>query len=412
LRDGELAELHLADGEAETPESARQMRLLLAGVGARHPIARHFFVWQGNAVRFPLLRTPPPRPLDAYLARQDPAGGRRFAALFAAAESQELNRQRPDLALTGYHQSYGLPVSAPLKALALARAARCFQKMDRPREAAQAYRALAEEYGDVFDPFSRPYGLIAGLELDDLARIQGQSSASLVDLYRDLVRGRWELSAEQIDYFLSRFGERLKEMPSRPSETEFLSHLEMARALQEGFRHHGPLRAGQVYADAFRRGEANYQTYYTLLPAGREPETLVGFAIKLNWVESQLLPQCRNELGMEESFGLSLKAAQKAGSPASAQETRVAFPTVFPFWEIRVGATSGQAQPSPARREMLVFTGATFLILCVLGLGVFFWVFGNHREAPQYVVYQCAKASYPFRSSQMRRNKLARFFMP
>lgn len=381
LREGELAQLHLADGEAESPQSARQMRTLLAGVGERHPIAHHFFVLQGNALRFPLMRTPPSLPLDVYLASQDQASGRRFAALFAAAENQELNQQRPDLALSGYRQSYGLPVSASLKALALARVARCLQKLNHLTEAEQAYRTLDKEYGDLYDPFHRPYGLIAGLELDDLDRTRGQSSAPPVDLYRDLVRGRWELSAEQIDYFLSRFGERLKEtQQSGPPETEFLSHLEMARALQEGFRHHGPLRAGQVYADAFTRSEANYQTYYTVLPAGREPETLVGFAVNLNWVESQLFPQCGNELGMEESLGLSLKTAQRAISPANAQETRVAFQTVFPFWEARVAATSGQAQQSAARREMLVFTGATLLILCVLGLGVFLLMRDVSRE--------------------------------
>src|SRR5262249_25480521 len=158
----------------------------------------------------------------------------------------------------------------------------CFQKANQPNEAEQAYRELAQRYGDLSDPFHRPYGLIAGLELDDLAR---GSAFSLADLYRELAQGRWELSAEQSDYFRARIEERLKGSQLWLAETDFLSHLEMARALQEGFRHHGPLRGGQVYADAFIRGEDNYQTYYTLLPAAREPGALVGFAVNLPWVE-------------------------------------------------------------------------------------------------------------------------------
>jgi signal transduction histidine kinase len=380
LRDGELAQLRLSDGEAETLETARQMRTLLARVAARHPIARHFFVLQDNAVRFPALSRPTAQPLNVYLANQDQASGRRFAALFETAEQQELNQQRPDLALGGYRQSYALPVAAALKALALARVARCLQKTNQPSEAEQAYRELAQKYGDLSDPFHRPYGLTAGLELDDLARAQGRpvvSDSSLADLYRELAQGRWELSAEQSDYFRARFEERLKAPQARLVETDFLSHLEMARALQEGFRHHGPLRAGQVYADAFTRGQDNYQTYYTLLPAAREPGALVGFAVNLPWVESQLLPQCRSELGMEESFGLGLRAAS---FKANAQETLAAFKTIFPFWELRVTAARGRAQQFTARREMWVFTGATLLILAVLGLGVFLLLRDVSRE--------------------------------
>jgi signal transduction histidine kinase len=355
LRDGELAQLRLREGEAETPESARQMRTRLARVTARHPIARHFFVLQDGAVRFPALNSPPAQPLDAYLTNHEPVNGRRFAALFAAAEQRELTQQRPDLALGEYRQCYAQPVAAALRALALARVARCLQKTNQLSEAAQAYRELAQGYGDQFDPFHRPYGLTAGLELNELAQ------SSLAELSRDLAQGRWELSVEQSDYFRARLAERLKGAPL--ADTDFLAHLELARALAEGFRHHGPLRAGPVYADAFGQ---NYQTYYTLLA---EPGALVGFAVNLSWVENQLLPQCRSELGMAERFGLSPRAAN---SPSGAH---AAFKTVFPFWELRV--TAARAQSSS---ELWVFTGATLLILAVLGLGVFLLLRDVSRE--------------------------------
>jgi signal transduction histidine kinase len=375
LRDAELAPLRLREGEAETPETARQMRSLLNRVAARHPIARHFFLLQDNVVRFPVLRSPSAQPLDAYLT---PANGQRFAALFAAAEQQEINQQRPDLALNGYRQCQALPVSASLQALALARVARCLQKTNQFSEAEQAYRELAQEYGDLSDPFHRPYGLTATLELDDLAKTQGRSDSALAALYRELAQGRWELSVEQSDYFRARLEERLKGSQGQFAETDFISHLEMARALQEGFRPHGLLRAGQVYADTFARGETHYQTYYTLLSGTPEAATLIGLVVNLSWAENHLLSQCRSELAMEESFGLRLRAASQAGFKSNTQETVATFKTIFPFWEIT--AVPARMPQIDARREMWVFTGATLLILSVLGLGVFLLLRDVSRE--------------------------------
>jgi hypothetical protein len=132
--------------------------------------------------------------------------------------------------LIAYRQSYKLQVSDSLKALALTRVARCLQKMKQVAEAEQAYHTILEQYGDLYDPFHRPYAIIAGLELNDLAITQKVSSPLLlVDLYNDLVQGRWELSAEQMDYFLARLKEPVKEPPNH--ETEYLNHLELARAL-------------------------------------------------------------------------------------------------------------------------------------------------------------------------------------
>lgn len=360
LRDPELR--GLVSGPVRTPEAARAVRARLDKIRERHPIARHLFLVQGNALLFPMLRTPPPRALDAYLAHETPGMAQRFVALFTDGENRELGQQRPDLALTAYRQSYDLPLSDAPKALALSRIARCSQKVSQPKAAELAYRTLAERYGDRYDPFHRPYALVAGFELD--------SPELLARLCHDLVRGRWELSAEQLDFFLGRFEERLKKLPAGAGETEYASHLKLAEALDAGFRHHGPLAAGEVYRYAFKHGETGYQTYYTLLPAEGALEILAGLAVDLSWVEKQLLPQCKIGSGIMPSLDVAFQPTQTATPGTGALLPRVAFKNLFPFWELSLAPASGQAWQAGGRHDMLIFAVSTVLVLTVLLLGV------------------------------------------
>jgi signal transduction histidine kinase len=344
---------------------------LLEEVEKRHPIACHFFILQGNAVRFPLLRTPPRRQIDSYITRENGKTGERFARLFAEGEDRELRQPRPDQALSFYRQCHDLPASDWLKALALARVARCLQKTNQAKAAEQAYLALAERYGNLYDVFHRPYALIAAFELDDLARRTGDASAiSFTNLYHDLVHGRWELSADQLDHFRVSLKERSENLRTKINNTEYLSHLEMARALHEGFRHYGPLHAGEVYANAFTDGETSYQTLYTLLPAEPGTETLLGFAVDLNWVESQLLPECISELDVDKGFVVALKAGQNAATSTNASAEPVIFKAVFPFWQLSIVPASVAAWETTTQKDMLVFTGATLIIFSTLILGV------------------------------------------
>lgn len=375
FRDNELSRVRSALGNSDAPEAAREIRALLDPVRHRHPIARHFFVLQGNGVRFPLLESPLPQPFGGHLARENLGVRQQFEALFAKGEDEELLKQRPELALPAYQQCYKLPVSDPLKALALSRVARCHRKMKQIAEAEQAYHTILARFGDLYDPFHRPYAIIAALELNDSAITQEVSSPPpLFDLYNDLVQGRWELSAEQMDYFLVRLKEQVKEPPI--PETEYLNHLKLARAIQDGFRHQGPLLPNQVYACAVTRGEASCQIFYTPIPSGSRQDHLLGFAVDLNWVENQLLPQCRSELGMAGSFGVTWKTMQSATLSESPSGVIVTFKALFPFWEL----SSVKTQQSIVLRQTLVFVGAILFVLSVLGLGVFLLIRDASRE--------------------------------
>jgi len=365
----------------------RQIRLQFERLREQHPIAGYFFLLEGNSVRYPRLRTPPPRQLEAYAMSEDPAGGKKYVALFREAEDQELRLDHPEQALAGYHRCYELPTVASLKALALSRMARCFQKLNRPSAAEQAYRTLLENDGDLRDLSHRPYALTASFELE-------QTPARHAQLYRDLVRGRWELSAEQVEYFLSRLTSPLAHTPdvagtSRGSVgsepvggSDYLGHFEFARALEAGFRHRGPLRSGEVYAYALAGGQGGYQTYYTLLSAGAGRDGLLGLAVNLKWWEQNLLPQCRARLAIKEEVRAVWKSGPGAAPPQRAgAEVPVALPGIFPFLDLSLSPAPGATWSDTTRRGFLVYTGSTLLIVAVLIMGILLLVRDVSRES-------------------------------
>jgi signal transduction histidine kinase len=361
LRDGEWSGRQPAFGAATSLTAARDARILLEKIRNRHPIARHFFLIQGSTVAFPVLRTPPAQRAEAALAQGNRDLARRFARLITEGENQELTQQRPDLALATYRQGFDLPVPGAGKALALSRMARCLQKVKQPKAAEQAYYTLAERYGDLYDSFHRPYALVAGLQLD--------SRALQLRFAQDLVRGRWELSAEQFDYFLGRMEERLGQLPAEAGQNDYCRHFRLGQALEQRFRHQGPLRGGETYAYAFAHDQANYQIYYTRRPSEAGQETVAGLAVDLDWVEHRLLPKCRAASGVQTGLVAGLRPASEAEPPGTLA-TRVPFKAVFPFWRLSLGLAAGQAGQTAGRRDLLIFGASTALVLTVLLVGV------------------------------------------
>jgi signal transduction histidine kinase len=371
LRDEELGSLRV--DRALTPEQARPIRDLLTNVEARHPIARQFFIWQDGSVRFPLLRSPPLPPLDTVLLPNEGKNDAdaRALSLLGEGEELELRQDRLEQAVSRYRQACELSVSDDVKALALARLARCFHKSNKPQEAEHAYAELQEKYGQRYDPFHRPYAVLAALEFGSLSRSPTKSSvAALVSLHRDLVQGRWELSADQLDYFLAAIEERVPAARVPVRDSAFLSHFDLARAVEARFRHYGPLRSGEVYAQAVHAGETDYQTFYRLLPGGPEREMLVGFAVNLDWLAGQLLPQLCGELPVADSVTATLGPVARAEPAANGPAATAAFKSLFPFWTLSVAPAPAALGQASARRDLVVFTGATLFVLCVLVLGV------------------------------------------
>lgn len=371
LRDPDLATLRLP-ATTHHPEAFRLVRTLLQNVKARHPIADLLFVLQGDALRYPRPVEPTPQRLEEYLAREEPLLRQQFAALFEEAERLELQTNRSREALIAYRRSAALPVSDTLRATALARMARNARKANQPHLAQQAYLILRDRYADLYDPFHRPFGLIAGLELLDLTLNEQSLSDDIAVLEKDLLRGRWELSIEQFDYYRARIAERIAR-PVVEFASPYSHELELAETLHDSFRLPRALRAGELYPYASARGNRPYQTYAMLAGAPHEDLT-VGLAVDLNWIARRLLPEVAADVGVAVGR-LTLTPASTGGRPLT---TATSVATVFPFWDLTLA--SGDVGRQSLGRERWAFAGTTLLILAVLMLGVVLLVRDASRQ--------------------------------
>jgi signal transduction histidine kinase len=375
LRDKEIARIPGSAGPATSSDESRRLRLLLEGIEKRHPIADQLFVIQGDAVRYPILQAPEPRTLEEDLAFDGSVAGRRFGSLFGQAERLELLEGRPREALASYRKCFELSIADRLKAVALARVARCARKLGERQTAEAAYERLAERYGDLSDGFHRPYALVAGLELYDLKRARGDDDRGrLATLQADLAEGRWEVGADQADYFLAQLRERAPELPDPNWETGYLRRLRLARVLQERFRAPPALREGEIYSSAFTYRAQPHQLHYARIA----PEALVGLDVNLAWVKARLLPQVSADAGL--SRGYIVRVAQRGSGDAGGLRTGIPFQTQFPFWELSVMPAAGEPSRFSVRRDTAVFAGSTLLVLGALALGVLLLLRDVSRE--------------------------------
>jgi signal transduction histidine kinase len=262
-----------------------------------HPIARHYFFIEDGEVRWPRIRTPPP------------ANFPDLPAPVARAEELELRDGRIREALAAYREAFQRARLVELRALVLSRIARCEEKLNEHKAALASWKALLENSGSSYDPSHRPYSITARLEL---GQVDG--------LYDEITSGRWDLSAEQFDYYLSRLGRQ----PPPGNRFEF------ARELEGQFRHAGPLVEGEMYRSTL----PHHQLWY-MAKRGR----ILGLAVSSKWVAEKLEPEVRASLGLE---------------------------------------SMGQLQPASG---VWLYAGGTLLVIVLLAAGVVLLLRDVHRES-------------------------------
>jgi signal transduction histidine kinase len=183
-------------------------------------------------------------------------------------------------------------------ALALSRVARCLEKLGRHEEARAVWKKLAAAYADERDLSHRPYGIVAAIAAGDTSGLADQ-----------IATGRWELAADQAEYFLAELDAIQRSEPYR-------DRFRFARAIEEAFRPAGLAREGELHPYSL----GDYRLYYRAVG----PEQVDGLAVDTGWVEGALRPQAERDLGLTEE----------------------------------------------ARREVLVYGGAIALVLLVLSAGI------------------------------------------
>jgi signal transduction histidine kinase len=244
--------------EKLSTEMQKQLRQTAEGafIDREHPIAKIFFRIQDGMVVQPALYSALPQPLPSD---------------FSGAENQELALNRPDLALDSYRK---LLEAHKHDALAMSRIARCLAKLGRDEEARSVWRTLAMQYPDERDLSHRPYGIVAAIAAGDTA-----------GLYGKIESGRWELSADQAEYFLTQLD------PTRVSP--YLYRFKFARDLTEQFKPQGALGENELYLYRF----GPHEIFYRAAAAG----AIEGFEVDQSWVTGTLQHQVENEVGITAS---------------------------------------------------------------------------------------------------------------
>lgn len=171
--------------------------------------ARHFFTMEAGELVRPALHAPIPMPLPPS---------------FLEAERHEA--RRPEFALAAYRRLAADPTTAPL---ALQRIARTLTAMGRHEEARRTWQELAAKYPDERDPAGRPYGIVAAIQ-----------AGNTDGLLAAIASNRWELSADQADYFIAQLG---------PGDADaYLDRFSFARELAQEFRPPGRLVQNELHS--------------------------------------------------------------------------------------------------------------------------------------------------------------------
>jgi hypothetical protein len=320
------------------------------GIGRRkHPVARYFFASDRGQVTYPPLHMPPPSTVDDLLPGEPAKIRREYAEDFGHGELLELRERKLEAALANYRKASSLEVSGRLRALALQRVARCMEKLKQSDETRKIYQVLGEKYGDLMDLSNRPYALVSALALNAPA-------AKKAALWQDLARGRWQLSAEQLEYFAPLLGGRMDS-----NAGPYVAHLRFASGLEEQFRQQGHLQPDAVYSFAFGANGEQYQTFYRMAAGGSE-DHLLGFAVDPDWVRQQVA-----------AAGGRLV---RKGEPQK-EEIRAGFSSLFPFWDLALPAPAA----NPASGGPLLQGAITGLVLCLLLMGVVLLIRDLSRDA-------------------------------
>jgi signal transduction histidine kinase len=348
------------------PESVHALRRRIDEIRRNHAICGDVFVLAGPDVRFPQLDEPLPRASDALLAGEPRASGARVRALLADAEVMESAERYPAAAQV-YSQAARLAVTTQVRALALARIARCQTRAGDELGAARSWDRLAAEYPDSYDLAWRPHALVAGVELAQLAapgsaggpRPGDPRAAVIRDLQRDLAGARWHLSPGQAEYFAQRLDEASGTSGGWETSPLF-EHFAVGQAAKRVLQSPGSLEAGRVYTTAVKDAGRDYQLYYVRLTDAAGEPLVLGMAADLAWARSELPRAVARDLGLAQSRAtLDIVPAGSGGTP---------FRTVFPFWALALGTadTAGGAVGPQA----LMFGGTIVGVLAVLVLGV------------------------------------------
>ena len=351
------------------PHHARDIRKAFDEAKARHPIAGELLVVDGDRVLFPALHAPqegmPSSPIDA---------GDSVAPLLVRAEHLEFAQNRPDLAAQVYRTLASRTRSDNIRADTLARLARSYRKLGRDQAAIATYQQLVHEYADYSDRFSRPYGLIAALELFELSA--DPDARLLLRTRQDVAHGRWELAGDQVSFFLEELDRRIPP-PRTVAPSRFLRQFESARAIEKQLPFRDTSGSADARFDVFTQGPERYHLYYRRV-GERPTERQLALLLDLGWVERVLLPEVAQALSIPARAQLMV-ANDVTNEPMAPPSTYAALAGVLSSWKVTLQDVGGGSKVAIYRPSVL-FAGTILFVLTLLVMGVLLLVRDVSRE--------------------------------
>jgi signal transduction histidine kinase len=358
LKSSGARELWNALKENPTIQDARTFRVRCGELEASQPLSRYFVVAEGRHLVFPVVASPPAKPPED----RSPAG-RQFAALLSTA--------RPDRhleAIEVYRQAEALEVPSRLKAYACSLAAAAQSNASGAPSAVPHYRKLLTTYGDQYDAAQVPYA-VALSTLPDRILESVYREYTLESLYRDIVVGRWEMSAEQTESYLQGLEHRLGLQTSARPATGFLESLEIARATGKELHANPSILAGSngwVMNDSGR----SYIGYFSKPDRTGAPAVL-GVVIPLPWIQENILPQViARVLGTADPIPAMLERDEGTDSSRS-EDIVLGFVSDLSPWKLRIATSGLQMSAAAAHRELWFVGLASGMFLSILSLGVY-----------------------------------------
>jgi signal transduction histidine kinase len=366
LRDPELAELAPLLVAAAGPDGIHDINAQLLKFSQRHPIAEHFFVFQNGEVRFP-QRVSQKTLISPYkVASKKAATESQFVKLLESAESEK-SQGRLANAIKIYQQAYDLAVPDGLKALALKNQAFCYAQIQKPTDAVRAYHQLEDRYGDYTDEYNQPFAVIAAIEIEKIA---GKSSATnaehFVQLYEQLINGRWLLSEEDTKSCQALLKKRLGKREPASKETPYLRHFQIGRSLENLLDIEKSSETDRIQTQSIVQGDAAFQVFYLPLQGNDRTSRVIALSVNPSFVSGPLLAECRALLHGKDSISPEFQIVPHGSSPGS--ELDIPFRTIFPFLELNL---SKQAIAKSKTNEFInIFMSIASLVLLIILLAL------------------------------------------
>lgn len=376
LRSDVLDQLDLSNSHEASLKRLRGYRVQFDGLRKLHPIAQHFFVFKGNRLVFPLIEAPGSGSPWSYAAPGSSPDLEEYLKRLNEGERFELIQKKPAAAAESYLAAETLATTDRLRAIALSRAAGALDKAARKQAALQTYERLLGSYGDLYDESQTPFILALATGREEWATQLFRSGRhSLQDVYRNLIDGKWELSADQVESSLSRLERQLNIASSHRYSSDYLDHFQMAKAINEDLKISSFDPPMTVTAQAIRYKETPYQVYQVTLPDTKNGRITVGFSVSMSWLNESLVPTYARESSYSSIRTASLvEASQVPQARREPGDAYASFQSILPFWRLHITADSSDVQRSQTNREIWFIGLSVLMFLMVLSLGLFLFM--------------------------------------